>query len=794
MRACTVISAAELPLARALAGSVELTALVLDAPMGDEPFEVVRPADLERLQTWKLYGLPERELRRYVEPFLLGRFDEPVVLLAPDVRVRGSLDALLGGGPALVPRVLAPAGEDVLADGLYDSGVVGWGPRGARVLAWWRERVEERLREARDGPHVLDAAPALFEEVAVIRDPAYGVAAWNLDEPGRSLATARTLREAPTPARPGHAPFARLAGGVTVDGALRAVIREAAGGGIEVGDLDTEEGAHRLVEWANGPADRGAVQGVTRYMLALHADRLDHQAACPALEDDDGEAFVRWARTEGRAAGIPEVLLPFPAPESPLPDGPPPLGVNVAGYLRTGLGVGEAARLYVAALEAAQVPVRTETADPDLPQAKRTGFQDRRPAVEYPVNLVCVNPFELPDFARRIGAAFFEDRITIGHWAWEASTVPDAWDEAFALVDEIWTNSGYVTNVLASASPVPVVTLPQPVLPPRVAEHAPELGLPHAFTFLFTFDFYSTTRRKNPIGLVRAYQRAFGPDEGAQLVIKTFNGDARPESMRRLQSAIGDRPDVHLVDRFLPPEEKNALLARSDCYVSLHRAEGFGLSLAEAMLLGKPVVATGYSGNLQFMTPANSWLVGYELTRVGEGSSIYPADAEWADPDLDHAAALLREVRAGGDAVRERAERGRRDVASALSAERTGAAARARLERLVELRRPEEPQRDPARAALALRTARERAGGAGGASGLPGKALRGVRTVAGQRELNDSLIAALEEQAQRIDALEEQLRRGKHGIAAARRQSLAAEWRVEELARRLGAAESEETR
>ena len=327
--------------------------------------------------------------------------------------------------------------------------------------------------------------------------------------------------------------------------------------------------------------------------------------------------------------------------------------------------------------------------------------------------------------------------------------------------------------MLSAASPVPVVTLPQPVLKPRVAARPPDLGLDaDAFTFLFTFDFFSTARRKNPLGLVQAYTRAFAPGDGAQLVIKTFNGDAKPESLRELLRATADRPDVHVVDTYLPLEEKNALLAAADCYVSLHRAEGFGLSLAEAMLLGKPVVATGYSGNLQFMSPANSWLAGYELVKVGPGSEIYPADAEWADPDVDHAAALLREVHAGGDAVRERAERGRRDVEEMLSPERTGAAMRERLERL---RAAGGSAGRPARRVRASRCRRRArrppttpSAPAAARADVPRKAtLRAMRPYTHhQRELNDRLVAALEEQARRIDELQEEVRRGKHGIAA----------------------------
>jgi len=829
VRAVTIVAAAELPYARVLAdslGSVPLTALVLDDPGGalreDEPFAVLRPADLAGVESWRLFGRSRREVARYLEPRLLTHAGAPAVLLAADVLVRGPLDELVAGGVALVPRVLSPvAGEAVLADGLFDSGVIGIGPGAEAVLDWWAEREDERLAEERGGPHALDAAPQLFAgAVRVVRDPAYGVAPWNLEE--REAGDARTFRFAGfEPGRPGRlaaelpdlceeyaerlraagwtepgedepAPLSALANGVAVDGALRDLVAAGIAAGAGFGDLTTLDGAHRLLEWANGPATAGATQGVTRYLEALRARRLDLQDSFRALEDEDGARFVHWARTDGRREGIPEALAPPPAPEAWSGGGEPPaLGVNVAGYLRTGIGVGEAARLYVAALEAAGVPVRTAVVDPGLPQPKRTPFDDRRPAVEYPFNLVCVNAFELPAFARRIGAEFFADKRTIGVWAWEASTVPPGWDEAFALVDEIWTYSEYVTSALSPASPVPVVTLPQPVLPPAAAPGPLPLELGDAFTFLFTFDFFSTARRKNPVGLVEAYTRAFAPGDGAQLVIKTFNGDVKPESLAQLERAAAGRDDIHVIDRFLPVEEKDALLARADAYVSLHRSEGFGLSLAEAMLLGKPVIATGYSGNLQFMTPANSWLVGYELTRVGEGVEMYPADARWAEPDLGHAAELMREVRAGGEAVRQRAERGRRDVEAAFSPEATGAAMRARLERLVATAPVEGP--GPAVRSQALQDLRDKhaydrgEGSPGVAQTTGGKALRAVRPYTfHQRDLNGRVLKALEEQAQRIDELEEQLRRARQGISDARRKGIAADAKLSELERRLG--------
>jgi glycosyltransferase involved in cell wall biosynthesis len=839
VRACTIVAAAELPYARVLAdslGATALTALVLDDPSGalreDEPFDVLRPGDLEGVEPWRLLGRSRRAATRYLEPRLLAHLGA-AVLLASDVLVLEPLAALPGDYVTLVPRVLEPvASEDVLADGLFDSGLIGVSAAAGPLLEWWREREDERLRTEADGPHVLDAAVELFGDVHVLRDPTYGVAPWNLHE--REVEGARTFRFAGfDPGRPDRLaaqvpelcedyadrlraagwvehgegepvePLARLANGVAVDGALRDLVAAGISEGVEFGDLTSLDGAHRLLEFANGPAAAGAAQGVTRYLEALRARRLDLQDSFQALEDEDGERFVHWARTDGRREGVPEALAGQPAPEAWSGGGEPPgLGVNVAGFLRSGLGVGEAARLYVAALETAGVPVRAEVVDPGLPQPKRTAFEDRRPAVEYDFNLVCVNASELPGFARRVGAEFFAGKRTIGVWAWEASTVPPGWDAAFALVDEIWTNSEYVTSVLAPASPVPVVTLPQPVLAPersgdeRAARGSAAGGelpleLGDAFTFLFTFDFFSTARRKNPVGLVEAYTRAFEPGDGAQLVIKTFNGDVKPESLAQLERAAAGRADVRVIDRFLPVEQKDALLARADAYVSLHRSEGFGLSLAEAMLLGKPVIATGYSGNLQFMTPANSWLAGYELTRVGEGVEMYPPDALWAEPDLGHAAELMREVRAGGEEVRRRAERGRRDVELAFSPEATGAAMRARLERLAAAVPVSVP--GPAVSSQALQDLRDkhaydRGEGSPGVAQTPGgKALRAVRPYTfHQRELNGRVLKALEEQAQRIDELEEQLRRARRGISDARRKAIAADAKLSELERRVG--------
>jgi hypothetical protein len=171
-------------------------------------------------------------------------------------------------------------------------------------------------------------------------------------------------------------------------------------------------------------------------------------------------------------------------------------------------------------------------------------------------------------------------------------------------------------------------------------------------------------------------------------MLKTINGPHRREAERELREAIGDRPDIDVVDGYLEPLEKAALLARADCYVSLHRSEGFGLTLAESMALGTPVIATGYSGNTDFMTDQNSYLVDWSPSRVGPGDQIYPADGSWAEPDLDHASETMRRVWERPDEAAARVKRARADIHRLYAPEVTGATARSRLERLREMDLP----------------------------------------------------------------------------------------------------------
>lgn len=346
-------------------------------------------------------------------------------------------------------------------------------------------------------------------------------------------------------------------------------------------------------------------------------------------------------------------------------------GLNVIGYLRAINGTAEGGRLLLAALERTGIPFTTIDYKASPSQIGRDIAERRDGLPIYDINLLCVNADMTPQFARDAGPEIFLSRYTVGTWAWETEELPPALFGALDFVDEVWVPSEYSRDAVQKVTSKPVLTFHHPIAPPVITNSIirSDLKLPEAYIFLFIFDYFSVARRKNPEGLVAAFRQAFKPGEGPVLVVKTINADKRPDEARSLQQAAGDREDVIIIDRYLPAEEKNALIGWCGCYVSLHRAEGFGLTLAEAMALGKPVIATGYSGNLEFMSDENSFLVKWHPTIVGGDSNIYPATGRWAEPDLDDAARLMRHVFEHPKDARDRAERGRKDIEEKFSAD-----------------------------------------------------------------------------------------------------------------------------
>jgi glycosyltransferase involved in cell wall biosynthesis len=537
----------------------------------------------------------------------------------------------------------------------------------------------------------------------------------------------------------------RLADGLVYDDALDALRSRAEALGERFDDLFAVSGedARAFVSWLAGPAPAGAAYGVNRYVYYRVArERPDVMRAYPDLDGPDGADYVEWCWVFGReevsipdrfmppqpgytaarpptaagerssqTSGHPpepveaatgETTEPAPAPAASEPDprtraarnGAQP-AVRVTGYLSHTLGLGAAGRGYAQALEAAGVAVSTVSVPLhhlELPVALqggygRHGFEDvARDGVHHGFEIVAVNAEELPSFVERLGEDYFQGP-RIGIWGWETDTIPVRWQRAFALVQEVWVYSRFMAQNIGAVAPVPTITLPPPVQAPAAPAAPLRLDVPDddGFLFLFVFDYLSTIQRKNPVGLIEAFKRAFAPGEGPRLLLKTINGPLRPLAEEEVLWAAHGRPDIHVVDRSLSGAELNGLMAACDCYVSLHRSEGFGLTMAEAMAIGKPVIGTGYSGNLDFMNAANSYLVEYELGRVGPDCEIYPPEGTWAQPSVEHAAELMRWVVERPEEATAIGARGREDIARQLSAQATGEAMRRRLEELAVL-------------------------------------------------------------------------------------------------------------
>jgi glycosyltransferase involved in cell wall biosynthesis len=348
---------------------------------------------------------------------------------------------------------------------------------------------------------------------------------------------------------------------------------------------------------------------------------------------------------------------PLRIPERPLP------GVNLVGYLEGESGLGEVARRLGSALERADVPFSA------ISYRRTPSRQEHRPGLRladeapYDTNLVCLNADILAAFAADVGIAFFANRYSIGVWFWETNVFRAEDRAAARFLDEIWVASDYVRRAIGPEVDIPVHVVPVPVEPPAGPFLSrSELGLPDGFTFLFLFDFVSA-ERKNPLGVVEAFIRAFSPGEGPTLVLKCINGrERKPKQLQELVDAVGRRTDILVRDAYVPALERDSYVAACDCYVSLHRSEGFGLTLTEAMACGKPVIATGYSGNLEFMSEETSYLVPYRLVEIPDTWWAYARNARWAEPDLDAAAELMRRVSADPVASHLRGELGRRDV------------------------------------------------------------------------------------------------------------------------------------
>ncbi|HKM52579.1 MAG TPA: glycosyltransferase [Isosphaeraceae bacterium] len=348
-------------------------------------------------------------------------------------------------------------------------------------------------------------------------------------------------------------------------------------------------------------------------------------------------------------------------------------GMNVLAFFCYPSGLQESVSWYVRCLQLAGV----STSCRDVPISVSSGNPNRDEFLgleTYDTTLLHIQPesyfsivYERAGLAPRCGV------YHIAMWWWETDVVPESWKLASKSVDEVWAASRFIADGLRRALDVPVYHIPLGFeLGPVRQVDLNYYGVPAgSFVFLFIFDLSSNIERKNPLGLISAFKQAFQSGEKVSLVIKVSRGARHPEDFHRLQKEA-KKVGAIVIDQRLPREELNGLIAGCDCYVSLHRSEGLGLTLAEAMMLAKPSIATAYSGNLDFMDATNSLLVGYDLVEIESDAGPYEKGHRWAEPSIPEAANAMRWVFDHPEEARLLGERARLSTVRCFSPQQCG--------------------------------------------------------------------------------------------------------------------------
>lgn len=351
-----------------------------------------------------------------------------------------------------------------------------------------------------------------------------------------------------------------------------------------------------------------------------------------------------------------------------------PRGVNFYAPLSSQSGLGAAARGYLAAFRAADLPLRLINYD-YFNGRFHVDPQDAERAPPYRINVIQVNAIGIKQFMSGFGPNLFDDAYNIAIWAWELSAFRSDWQDRFENLDEIWALSEFNRNAISTMSPLPVTTIPPALIPrPDPADDLKVWNRPDGFVFVCVFDVGSQLERKNPQAVIAAFRASFERREDVHLLLKFHSAHHNRAEVEDLLRAIAPDPNIHVVSDLLNPAALQSLLDSTDCLVSAHRAEGFGLNIAEYMRDGKPVIATSYSGNMDFTLEGCSFLLRYELIRTGQASFPYETGSVWADPSVSHLSELMTYVVNNRSAAQVVGSRAARCVQEILSPDRIGRA------------------------------------------------------------------------------------------------------------------------
>lgn len=600
-----------------------------------------------------------------------------------------------------IPRDgLRPSEADIMASGTFNLGFIALrnSKTSNEMLNWWEERlkfdsISDPVEMLFTDQRWIDFVPSYFPHF-VLRHPSYNVAYWNLHE--RNLEKENSnikvngsdlvffhfsgyrpetpwilskyvadkprvvISENPILAElcEGYSHLAKEFGwisenstpygyenfdsGKIIPSSLRRLYREDCIDAFKKGEIQIPP-----TDWQTWATSRSVESGnLSRILFSLWKSRPDLKRRFPDATGTEAKDLQIWAQKHGVSEKVIDAefiqIGNLANDEYPI-EFSKERGINVAGYLTGEFGLGESSRLIYKSAIKSGLPTtplvsnraRTRNFEViDLPRENKI----------FPFVISIINADHFQFWVDDIGRKNLEKSIVIGVWAWETEDFPSRMHPAFELVDEIWAVSNFVKNSIQNHTNKPVYVFPTPVLRPEKLERLDRaaIGIPENQEYnLFIFDYMSVFNRKNPLGAVQSHKIAFPNQDGPLLVLKSTNSDKDAINREKLRFEVKGREDIILIEDFLSRKQLNSLINECSSYISLHRSEGYGLTIAEAMALGKPTIVTNYSGNLDFTTNANSVLVPYRMVKIGKDSDPYDSESMWAEPDLEFAASAM---------------------------------------------------------------------------------------------------------------------------------------------------------
>lgn len=369
----------------------------------------------------------------------------------------------------------------------------------------------------------------------------------------------------------------------------------------------------------------------------------------------------------------------------------PRRAVNFFGFLNAQSGLGRAARGYLSALQTSGREV-----DAFAICGSGLGYetsvysrqQDGEPAKSSrsnKINIFNINADMVHKFFLDQRLDLLDGSFNIGIWVWELAHFRQDWASMFGAFDEIWVPSEFCRSAIAAVSPVPVYVVPHVVAldaPARPSSRS-RLRIPErAYVFGCIFDVGSALERKNPQAVIRAFIEAFGDRSDVMLVVKYHSTRSHLDQIASLHKLAAGGANIKFYGGTWSDEEVVSFKSSLDCYVSAHRSEGFGLNIAESLLLGTPVIATNYSGSCDFVDETSGFPVNYAMAEVGQQIGPYPPHALWADPDADDLVRKMRFAESSREEALSRARAGQRSIQENNSVEAIGLRIRERLDRI----------------------------------------------------------------------------------------------------------------